>query len=734
MAHTPILQVAVPSPLHGSLDYLPPPHCPHEALQPGIRVEVPFGKRKTVGVLIQASGQSRIASQRLRPALSLLDREPLLANDLLELSAWASRYYHHPLGEVIATLLPAALRSGQPARLPSLRVWQVTAAGRDILPAELKRAPRQAALLHRLQLASEGLRSDQLNEGEWRAALRALVDKGWVECHEQELGIAAPALRELPDIRLNAAQQDAVAAMGATLGRFASFLLDGITGSGKTEVYLELIRKTVAAGRQALVLVPEIGLTPQLVQRFADRLGHALAVMHSGLTDRERLQAWLLARSGQAPIIIGTRSAVFTPMKNPGIIIIDEEHDLSFKQQEGFRYHARDVAVWRARQLAIPIVLGSATPSLETLYNAERGRYQRLDLPARAGDAKAPRLRTVDMRHKKLAGNLSPQLLQAMGRHLAQGNQVLLFLNRRGFAPTLLCHDCGWVAQCRRCDAHLTYHHGQRRLRCHHCGAEQPMIEHCPACNGSELRSLGHGTERVEQALSEHFPQYSCARIDRDSTRRKGALEQLLNDALSGRYRILLGTQMLAKGHHLPKVTLAAILDGDQGLFGADFRAGERMAQLIVQVAGRAGRAEQPGEVLIQTHHPDHPLLRTLLTEGYPAFAAAALAERREAELPPYVNLALLRAESTDAEGPGRFLGEAVTLADRLGTEGVTLLGPIPSPMERRAGRYRAQLLMQAAQRADLHRLLDAWLPPLAQLPSGRKVRWSIDVDPMEMI
>lgn len=734
MPQTPILQVAIPSPLHGSLDYLAPAHCPREALQPGIRVQVPFGKRKAVGVLIQVATHSRIAAQRLRPALSLLDREPLLANDLLELSAWASRYYHHPLGEVIAALLPAALRSGQPARLPSLRVWQVTAAGRDILPAELKRAPRQAALLHRLQRAPQGLRSGQLNEGEWRAALRALVDKGWVECHEQERGIAAPAGRELPDIRLNAAQLDAVAAIGAALGRFASFLLDGITGSGKTEVYLELISKSVAAGRQALVLVPEIGLTPQLVQRFAQRLGHEPAVMHSGLSDGERLQAWLLARSGQAPIIIGTRSAVFTPMLRPGIIIIDEEHDLSLKQQDGFRYHARDVAVWRARQLDIPIVLGSATPSLETLYNAERGRYRRLTLPARAGEAKAPRLRTVDMRHQRLEGNLSPQLLEAMSQHLERGNQVLLFLNRRGYAPTLLCHDCGWVAQCRRCDAHLIYHHNQRRLRCHHCGAEQAVMESCPACKGTELRPLGHGTERVEQTLRERFPHYGCARIDRDSTRRKGALQQLLADAHSGRHRILLGTQMLAKGHHLPAVTLAAILDGDQGLFGVDFRAGERMAQLITQVAGRAGRAEQPGEVLIQTHHPDHPLLRTLLTEGYHHYAAAALAERREAELPPFVNLALLRAEAIDAEAPTRFLAAAAALAKELGSAGVLLLGPVPSPMERRAGRFRAQLLLQAMQRADLHRLLDAWLPPLAQLPAARKVRWSIDVDPMEMV
>ncbi len=736
MVHPPILQIAVPSPLHGSLDYLAPPHCPGAALQPGIRVQVPFGKRKAIGVLIQTSGQSRIASQRLRPVFSLLDQEPLLTKDLLELNAWASRYYHHPLGEVIATSLPTALRNGLPAEITGTRVWKATAAGMAVSPVDLKRAPRQAMLLHRLQLASQGLHDAAFDDdqGGWRGALRALMDKGWVECRIQTPSIDTTATRAPVDIRLNAAQRDAVTAVTAAPDGFASFLLNGVTGSGKTEVYLQIIHQVIAAGRQALVLVPEIGLTPQLVQRFAERFGHPLAVMHSGLSDSERLQAWLLARKGLAPIVIGTRSAVFTPLKDPGIIIIDEEHDLSFKQQEGFRYHARDVAVWRARQLDIPIMLGSATPSFESLYNVERGRYRLLTLPARAGNAHPPRLRTVDMRRQKLTGNLSPPLLQAIGLHLEQGNQVLLFLNRRGFAPTLLCHACGWVAQCRRCDAQLTYHFGNKRLRCHHCGAEQAMVQHCPTCNSSELRPLGHGTERVEQTLHEHFPRYSCARIDRDSTRRKGSLQQLLDDAISGRHRILLGTQMLAKGHHLPKVTLAAILDGDQGLFGADFRAGERMAQLITQVAGRAGRAEQAGEVLIQTHHPDHPLLRTLLTEGYQAFAAAALAERREAELPPYMNLALLRAESTDAQAPNRFLNEAAALANEAGTPGVTLLGPIPSPMERRAGRYRAQLLMQASQRADLHRLLDVCLPPLAQIPLSRKVRWSLDIDPMEMI
>jgi primosomal protein N' (replication factor Y) len=729
MSRSPILQVAVPSPLHGSLDYLPPPDCRREALRPGIRVQVPLGKRKAVGVLIHAASDSRIDARRLRPALSLLDREPLLDTDLLALSLWASRYYHYPLGEVIAALLPVALRGDRTAEIDGERVWHLTPAGHGADPAVLLRAPRQAALIQRLRAASQGLRDHELGK-EDRPALRALIKKAWVTGSRD----AAPEAVNTPPaaLPLNTAQQQAADAVA--LNGFGSFLLDGVTGSGKTEVYLELIRRVIAAGRQALVLVPEIGLTPQFTERFRARLGCTVAVMHSGLSDGERLQAWLRARSGAAPVVLGTRSAVFTPLKRPGILVIDEEHDLSLKQQEGFRYHARDVAVWRARQLGIPIVLGSATPSLESLYNAARGRYRRLRLPERAGEAVAPRLRTIDMRHQPLSGPLSPQLLGAMHGHLAQGNQVLLFLNRRGYAPTVLCHGCGWVAQCRRCDAHLTHHHHQRRLRCHHCGAEQPLIERCPACDGTELRSLGHGTERVEQVLRQHFPDYGCARIDRDSTRRKGALERLLSDALDGRHRILLGTQMLAKGHHFPKVTLAAVLDGDQGLFGADFRAGERMAQLITQVAGRAGRAEQPGEVLIQTHHPDHPLLQRLLIEGYHAYAEAALAERHEAELPPYLAFALLRAEAVGAQAPTQFLQDAAEAARALQHPAVTLLGPVPSPMERRAGRYRAQLLVQAAKRADLHRLLDDWLPSLAQRPTARKVRWSINVDPMEMV
>ncbi len=732
-----ILQIAVPTPLYGTFDYLPPRGCDPAALQAGVRLRVPFGRGQATGILLAVSEESRVESRRLRPASQLLDTQPVIAADLLALGHWAAHYYHHPIGDVFSTLLPTLLRQGKNPGDGNETHWRLTETGRTADAAQLQRAPRQAALLHWLRQQSHGSAgAEQIaRQGDTaRTALRALMAKGWVEQYD------APPLFNRADhapttqtLALNDTQTAAVNRVCASLDQFASFVLEGVTGSGKTEVYLEIIDRVAAAGEQALVLVPEIGLTPQLLARFAARLAHPMVVLHSALTDRQRLQAWAAAAAGEAKVIIGTRSAVFTPLPKAGLIIIDEEHDLSLKQQDGFRYHARDVAVWRAHQLGVPIVLGSATPSLETLYNVERGRYQSLRLPERAGEARPPRIRTLDVRHKKLNGALSEPLLKTLAEHLARGHQVLLFLNRRGYAPTLLCHDCGWVAHCRRCDAHLIYHQAQRRLRCHHCGGEQKAEVYCPACSSEELRPLGHGTERVEEVLRAHFPDYSIARIDRDSTRRKGSLQQLLAEALRGEHAILIGTQMLAKGHHLPKVTLAAILDADQGLFSVDFRASETLAQLIVQVAGRAGRAEHAGEVVIQTHHPDHPLLHTLITQGYARFAEAALAERREACLPPYSHMALLRAEATAAELPQRFLTEAAALANQIQHRGVELLGPVPAPMERRAGRYRAQLLLQTEARADLHRLLDAWLPQLAALPLARKVRWSIDVDPMDL-
>jgi primosomal protein N' (replication factor Y) len=733
------LRIAVPSPLRRCFDYLPPADVDVRALLPGIRVQVPFGRSSVTGVLMKRVGDTTVPRERLRPAQAALDDTPLFSPTGLKLLTWASAYYQYPIGEVVGNALPALLRQGRPATLPGEDEWRLTAAGTGVDPATLARAPRQVALLRLLAVHPAGLTAGELGveQAHWRPAMRRLQAKGWVAVHSRPCLPASEVLSATPPPELNAAQQVAVAAAGAKLSGFGVCLLDGVTGSGKTEVYLALIEQVLARGGQALVLVPEIGLTPQLLARFRRRFTVPIAVLHSGLSDRERLCAWWAAREGAASIVIGTRSAVFVPLARPGLIILDEEHDASFKQQEGFRYSARDVAVKRAQLEGMSVMLGSATPSLESLDNAQQGRYTRLVLATRAGAARPPRIAVLDVRKQPMADGLSAAMINTMRRHLDAGGQVLVFLNRRGYAPTLLCHDCGWVSQCRRCDAHMTLFfekgNGNRRLRCHHCGAERLAAPQCPDCRSSELRPVGAGTERLEAALQKHFPDIGIARIDRDTTRRKGTMQTLLDSVHDGSRRILIGTQMLAKGHHFPEITLVGIVDIDQGLFSADFRATERMAQLITQVAGRAGRAEKPGQVLIQTHHPDHPLLQLLLREGYGVFARAALEERRQAALPPYHRMALLRAEAVDTRLPLQFLEHARSLVETLGVAGVQILGPVAAPMERRAGRVRAQLLLQASRRADLHRLLEPWLQQLETDRLGRKVRWSIDVDPQEM-
>jgi len=480
--------------------------------------------------------------------------------------------------------------------------------------------------------------------------------------------------------------------------------------------------------------VPEIGLTPQLLQRFNRRFAVPIVVFHSGLSEGERAQNWLQARAGDAQIIIGTRSAVFACLEKPGLIIVDEEHDISFKQQDGFRYSARDLAIVRARHENIPIILGSATPSLESMMNADEERYTMLELPERAGEARHPDMHLIDLRHQQLDEGLSPVLIKHINQHIERQGQVLLFLNRRGYAPTLLCHDCGWVGSCKRCDAHLTLHHASKQLRCHHCGTERKVDRHCPDCGSADLRPIGQGTERTEEALKRHFPDTRIARIDRDTTRRKGEMERKLKQAESGEDQILLGTQLLAKGHHFPNVTLVAILDSDQGLFSADFRGGERMSQLILQVAGRAGRADKTGEVLIQTHHPDHVLLLYAIKQDYRAITNALLEERKLVQWPPYSHLALLRAEATQKNKPMQFLREAAEKARELSPNGqVMLLGPVPAPMEKRAGRFRAQLLLQANHRADLHHLISSWITQIEALKTASTVRWSLDIDPQDM-
>lgn len=537
----------------------------------------------------------------------------------------------------------------------------------------------------------------------------------------------------IPGPILTEAQQHSVENILLSLHQFQTFLLHGVTGSGKTEVYFKVIAAVLNENRQALVLVPEIALTPQTVARFQERFGIPTAVLHSGLTDRERLNAWVKATSEDAKIIIGTRSAIFTPITRLGVIIIDEEHDSSYKQQDGFRYSARDLAILRARQANIPIVLGSATPSLESQYNVMQNRYQLLALPERAGLSKLPRFHVVDVRNQKLDQGLSTKMLQAIRMHITQGGQVLLFLNRRGFAPNLICHRCGWTARCHRCDANMILHQQPPGLHCHHCASMRAVASACPECKNRELVPLGLGTERIELALQKHFPEIGITRIDSDTLRKKGMMQEKLADITSGRSQILIGTQILAKGHHFPNVSMVAIIDADSGFFSADLRASERIGQLLVQVAGRAGRAEKPGEVWIQTRHPDHPLLIKLLVEGYIPFSQAILQERQQTLFPPYGYLALLRAEALDKDLPLGFLTQVRQLLSPASAPNIQLLGPIPSPMERRAGRYRAQLLIKTEHRSKLHPFLSELIKTIDKLKMTRQVRWALDVDPLDM-
>ena len=720
-----LLTVAVPVPLPRSFDYLPPEGLMVDPSWVGRRVRVPFGRGEQVGLVIDVSGTLG-EGRDLKRAHALLDPAALLERELLETLRFCAHYYHAPLGEVVATALPVALRDGQPLPETSAYGWSVTEAGRTAV-GSLRGHGRPSRLLQ--ALASADLAEDALEQSfdGWRVAVRSLLKRGLIE----RLPLSHPGrdLPQAPAPTLNSAQQAAVECLRDGAG-FRPILLEGVTGSGKTEVYLQAIGDCLRRGKQALVLVPEIGLTPQMLQRFRSRLGVPVVAMHSGLADGERARAWLAMARTEARVLVGTRSAVFTPLPEAGLIVIDEEHDGSYKQQDGIRYHARDVALVRGRALGIPVLLGSATPSLESLHNALSGRYTLLRLPQRAGAARPPRVRIIDVRKRLLADGLSNEVFTAISECLARGEQALVFKNRRGYAPVLTCHDCGWTAACKRCDAPMTVHGAGRTLICHHCGARGHRPLSCPDCASLGLQAQGVGTERLEEALAARFPEAVLLRIDRETTRRRGALENHLKQ-FGDASGILVGTQMLAKGHDLPRLTLVAVVGVDEGLFSADFRAGERLAQLLIQVAGRAGRADLPGEVLLQTHHPEHPLLTTLLVGGYPAVAALALAEREAAAFPPVTHLAMLRAEALLEGNVQQFLREA--RAAFAPVAGVHATAPMPAPMARRAGKARGQLLLSADLRPALQSALGQWIPGLYELKSSRKVRWSIDVDPMDL-
>ncbi len=734
MSKSPILQVAINAPLSRLFDYLPA--ADNTLPGPGCRVLVPFGRQRQIGTVISHATRSALPLNKLRRISAAIDSEAILSEQDLWLIKFTSDYYHHPLGEVVAAALPALLRQGKPLN-PVIQRLAITGEGAaQSLSAVAKRAPKQAELLGLLGgLANEGVRFAELDEvmPGWRRIRKTMLDKSWIREFEAplqpELESQSGATSDGPV--LNADQRKALQAIRLDSG-FAVSLLEGVTGSGKTEVYLQLMKDVLTAGRQVLVLVPEIGLTPQFVSRLKERLGIEPALLHSSLTDSVRLAAWRNARCGSASLALGTRSAVFTPLKNPGLIIVDEEHDISFKQQEGLRYSARDLAVAKAKHLDVPIVLGSATPSIESLQRCSEGMYQHISLPSRAGNAVPPLMRLVDLNQYPPQDGISQPLLDAIEENLQSGGQVLIFLNRRGFAPTLICSNCGHIAECRRCDARMTVHAGDPKLLCHHCGASRPVESQCPECSG-QFRPLGQGTERLEESLNHHFPGRTITRIDSDSTRLKDTMNKALAMATTGDAQILVGTQMLSKGHHFPNLTLVGVINADQGLFGTDFRSSERLSQGLIQVAGRSGREQRQGEVIIQTGFPKHPFWNELFSGGYDHVARTVLREREAAAWPPFSRLALIRAAAHKRSDARRFLEAAKGKAEAAGSSNVRILGPVSAPMERRAGRYHAQLLLQSPDRQALHQLLQALRPELETDASARRVRWSMDVDPIEL-
>lgn len=668
-----ILNIAIPVPLRCLFDYLPPVDNTNIKLKPGMRVSIPFGKnRQAIGVIVSISDKSNCPRHKLKRINHVIDQEVVIEPSLFSLIIWASRYYHHPIGEVIFHCMPAKLRKDKP-----------------------------------------------------------YIEKELIEKINLQNKTDINSTKE-SKLTLNREQKIAIHTVNNSFGKKNIFLLEGPTGSGKTEVYMAIIDNALKLKKQAMVLVPEIGLTPHFIQYFKERFDCPIAIQHSGLSENKRLQSWYAAKSGKARIILGTRSAIWLPLFEPGVYIIDEEHDSSYKQQEGFRYSAKDTLIIRSTKDRVPIVLGSATPSMESLHNINNKKYTHIKLSSRAGSAKLPVYKLIDIRGKKMHGPLSQVLVDEIKLRLQRQEQTLLFLNRRGYAINLCCHQCGWKMICKQCDVPYTFHKTKNSLICHHCNSNKRVVDCCPECSG-KLSLLGSGTEKIEEILANIFPHNTILRIDKDSTRKKQSMETILNKIHQDKVDILVGTQMLTKGHHFPNVTLTAIINADHGIFSTDFKTHEKLAQLFIQVGGRAGRGEKKGTVIIQTYNPEHQLFNNLLSNGYHNYAMTLLEERKSASLPPYTYMALLRTRARHMDEAKKIAEMAANLLKEKENKDTLILGPVPALIEKRRGLYQQQLIIQSNKRSHLHKHLNEWLLQFEKIKLPKGARWSLDIDPQDM-
>lgn len=751
-----LVQVALPVPLYSVFDYSVFDYNAPPAI--GCRVEVPFGSRTLIGIVVAHIAQtaSTVPPSKLKPINQCLDDTPILSKDMLTLASWMARYYHYPLGEVLVVMLPSLIRQGQPLDL-LITHWRILphASDDDFHPNAKKQQQQFDMLkLHGARGASEDI---LLLEGMQRAFLKTLEDKGLIERYIQPRAAPSPVTLAKMPLDLNAEQRCAVDAIIAAhhAHKYTGFLLNGITGSGKTEVYLQAMQAVLEAGKQVLILVPEIGLTPQTRARFASRFAAHIVLLHSKINNSLRMQSWQDCRTAHAQIIIGTRSAVLYPFAKLGLIIVDEAHDSSYKQQDSLRYHAADVALYRGVQASIPVVLGTATPTLEHLKLVDDGKLIEYPLRTRAGNAKPAVMQLIDARlqstHQqpqedgaRFDTGLTDKLITAIRQTLEAGDQVLIFLNRRGYAPVLLCEACGWQADCPRCDAHLTVHynntpnstHTNSYLKCHHCDWQTYIPSVCPDCGSQNLDARGMGTTRLSDTLQAIFanPQtsktlYPIIQIDRDTTRRKDSWEKIYQRIHEGKPAILVGTQMVAKGHHFPNVTLVCLPNADRGFLSADFRSPEHTAQLMIQVAGRAGRGNKAGRVLIQTLQPDNPLLLKLVRDGYLSFARQLLQERKIMGLPPFSHAALIRCEGKTLAATTQALANAIRHLPN--PHHLAVLGPIDAPMSKKNSRYHSQLLLLAKNRNQLHHVLTQWWQPVLAMPSAKYLKLTLDIDPV---